>query len=94
LTASSPIGELILLLAVFGIGALQLDGKPLSEYGSHIANAAKLGPTIFPIIFAAVVGRLMKFCALWRAENGTNLGVRTLSLLKRSDTAKPNKTMC
>ena len=33
----------------------------------------------------------MKFCALWRAENGTNLGVRALSLLKRSDNSKANK---
>jgi hypothetical protein len=31
-------------------------------------NVADLGATIFPIIFAAVVGRLMKFLALWRAE--------------------------
>jgi hypothetical protein len=68
--------------AVFGVCALQLDGKPLSDYGSHIVNAAKLGPTIFPIIFAAVVGRLMKSLALWRAEKGTNLGVSNPSSQK------------
>jgi hypothetical protein len=43
---------LTVLLPVLGACALQLDGQTLSDYGSHIVNAAKLGSTIFPIMFA------------------------------------------
>ena len=51
-----------------------MDREPLSAFGSHIIEAAKLGPTVFPIVFAAIIGRLMKSVALWRAQHGTNLG--------------------
>lgn len=55
--------------------ALSVDGEPLSHRGTVVYQAAKLGPTIFPIVFAAVVGRLMRTLALWRAERGTTLGL-------------------
>ena len=70
-----------LLATVFTACALALDGKPISTFGSHIINAAKLGPSIFPIVFAAIVGRLMRSAALWRGERGTNLGVSLKSPL-------------
>ena len=35
----------------------------------------KLAPTVFPIVFAAVVGRLTRTYALWRAERGATVGV-------------------
>lgn len=38
----------------------------------------KYGATAFPLIFAAVVARLMKVIALWRSEKGARLGVRRL----------------
>ena len=76
----SLLSELILLLTVLAACALSLDGKPLSAYGSHIIDDSKLGPTIFPIIFAAIVGRLLRSAARWRAEYGTNLGVRSTIL--------------
>lgn len=55
--------------------AYRLDGKDLSEYGQHIKEAILLGPTLFPLAFAALGGRSLKKIALWRAERGTTLGV-------------------
>jgi hypothetical protein len=62
---------------VLAFYALAQDSKPQSTQGETILQAAKLGPTIFPIVFAAVVGRLMKTYALWRAERIERLGVST-----------------
>lgn len=59
----------------FCICALALDRKPPSSFGSNIIAGSKLGPTIFPIIFAAIVGRLMRAIAHWKAETGTRLGL-------------------
>jgi hypothetical protein len=56
--------------------ALAVDGRPLSPGGEIVIQAAKIGPTVFPIVFAAVVSRLMKWFALWKAERGSELGVR------------------
>jgi hypothetical protein len=64
--------------AVLASCALALDSQPLSPWGQRIVEATKLGPTVYPIIFAGLVGRLMKSMALWRAERGANLGVRVL----------------
>lgn len=74
------IGDLILtftpcVFLVLAFQALSVDHKPISRHGEVIEEAAKLGPTLFPIIFAAVVGRLMRCYALWRAEHGTSLGI-------------------
>ena len=64
-----------LIFIVLGACALSLDKKPTSKYGSRIREAANVGPSLFPIVFAAVVSRLMRAAALWRAECGTKLGV-------------------
>lgn len=65
---------------VFGACALSLDQKLLSGFGMNIRAGAQLGPTIFPVVFAAITARLMKGMALRRAEQGTNLGVSLLML--------------
>ncbi|RMZ89648.1 hypothetical protein DV736_g3123, partial [Chaetothyriales sp. CBS 134916] len=63
------------LFIILAFRALAVNGKPLSSSGQVVVQAAKFGPTAFPIIFAAVVGRLMRAYALWKAERGTRLGV-------------------
>ncbi|KAF7505292.1 hypothetical protein GJ744_001079 [Endocarpon pusillum] len=73
-------GDIILTLLpviflVFCICALALDRRPPSSFGDSIIAGTKLGPTIFPIIFAAIVGRLMRSIAHWKAEAGTQLGL-------------------
>jgi hypothetical protein len=46
--------------------------------GETIIRAARIAPTLFPILFAAVVGRFLKAYALWRAERGAKIGVCAL----------------
>lgn len=58
-----------------GVVAANLDGKPLSHWGDKVQRATLLGPTIFPIMFAALVGSTLKTLARFRAENGAPLGV-------------------
>ncbi len=55
--------------------AVRLDEMPLSTYGRHVQEVILLAPTIFPLAFAALVGRSLKRIALWKAERGTTLGV-------------------
>lgn len=40
-----------------------------------MANFSK-GPSIFPILFAGIVGRALKACASYQAGRGAKLGVR------------------
>ncbi|KAK2774983.1 hypothetical protein FQN52_000195 [Onygenales sp. PD_12] len=63
------------LFLVLGILAIRLDGKQISGYGEKIVQATKLGPSIFPIVFAAIVGNMLRRYALWRVENCAPLGL-------------------
>ncbi|KAL8908584.1 MAG: hypothetical protein Q9171_005381 [Xanthocarpia ochracea] len=55
--------------------ALSLDGKPLSALGQNVQAWTLLSPTIFPLVFAAIVGRTLNFFARLRLEQGSSLGV-------------------
>lgn len=55
--------------------ALYLDKKPISDAGEWLQRAMLLGPTVFPLAFAALGGRSMRNVALWNAERGTTIGV-------------------
>lgn len=72
-----------------GAIAASLDGKPLSHWGDKVQRATLLGPTIFPIMFAALVGSTLKALARFRAENGARLEV-CQSLPGSSFTSKAN----
>jgi hypothetical protein len=65
--------------------AYKLDGKDLSDRGHKIQEAILLGPTLFPLAFAAVGGRSLKKVALWRAQEGTTLGVSGTRSLDNSE---------
>jgi len=65
------------LFIALGIIAAYLNGRPSSLYGQRVEEAARLGPTIFPIVFAAIVARFNRHLAHWQAERGQYLGVRT-----------------
>lgn len=74
------IGDVILTIApcaflTLAFQALTVSGKAVTSHGEKVEQASKLGPTVFPIIFAAVMGRLMRTWALWRAERGAPLGL-------------------
>jgi hypothetical protein len=55
---------------------------------AHLLEAAKLGPTIFPILFSCVVGSFLRLVARTRAEKGSTTGVRnhlTYERMKETD---------
>ncbi|KAF3161642.1 hypothetical protein TWF751_011283 [Orbilia oligospora] len=64
--------------------AYSLDGKEVqqNEQGKIVLESIKWGPTIFPIIFAAIAGGFLQAIALKHAQKGTELG--TLEQLTRT----------
>lgn len=54
--------------------AARLDGKEVNDYGLRLRQTLLLSPTIFPVIFAALMGRCFKHVGLFLAERGTTLG--------------------
>ncbi|CAG9985161.1 unnamed protein product [Clonostachys byssicola] len=64
--------------------AISLDNKSASGTGSTIQQVIALSPTVFPIIFAAIVGRFFRSLGLYWAERGVKLG--TLERLIGSQT--------
>jgi len=67
--------SLRLVLAVF---ALALDFQPISDYGDTVVEATRLGPTVFPIIFAAISSRFFRNLARWKAEQRRGIGLAAL----------------
>ncbi|KAF2116109.1 hypothetical protein BDV96DRAFT_42997 [Lophiotrema nucula] len=67
--ASTPLMFIVLALI-----AARLDGKDVSSYGLHLHQTLLLSPTVFPIIFAALMGRCFKHLGLFFAERGITLG--------------------
>lgn len=70
-TADNGLGDL-LLLDPNGTDFYYLNPDPLN---TRLAEAAKLGPTILPILFAGIVGSTLRLVARWRAEKGSTLKV-------------------
>ncbi|EUC45065.1 hypothetical protein COCMIDRAFT_96576 [Bipolaris oryzae ATCC 44560] len=67
--ASTPIMFISLALI-----AARLDGTEISDYGSGLKEALLISPTIFPLLFAALMGRFFRHLGLWLAQRGTTLG--------------------
>ncbi|KAI1558763.1 hypothetical protein PtrSN002B_000131 [Pyrenophora tritici-repentis] len=83
------IGDLLLVLLpvyfiLLGVATASLHGKPTNgnAFGKKVESAMNLGPTIFPIVFAAICGRSMKIIARYLVERGTKIS--TLELLMAS----------
>ncbi|KIN07153.1 hypothetical protein OIDMADRAFT_47060 [Oidiodendron maius Zn] len=63
-----------LLFLCFAIMALCSRNRPTGDdFGAIMEEAMRLGLTIFPIIFAAIVGRALKRIGRYRAERGVRL---------------------
>lgn len=64
------------------------EGRPLRESGwrtvSTLYDLAKYGPTVFPIVFAAIATNLLTAVAAWKLERG--ISVLSLEYLLRSRT--------
>jgi hypothetical protein len=70
------VGELRLIRCdvALALTAARLDGKNVSEYGTKLSETLLLSPTIFPLIFAALMGRFFRHLGVYLAERGTTLG--------------------
>lgn len=62
-------------IEVITILCLSLNGKPISPYGQDIKAITLLSPTIFPIVYAAVLGKLLRRIALFKAERISSVGI-------------------
>jgi hypothetical protein len=63
---------------VFSLVVMSYNGEPISENPtatSVLTRAAKYGPTVFPLLFASVVGRATHALLLWRLEKGERIQV-------------------
>ncbi|RFU28900.1 hypothetical protein B7463_g7423, partial [Scytalidium lignicola] len=75
----SPLLDAVLILIALlffclGIAALCIKDRPTGDrFGTAIQEAMKLGPTIYPIIFAAITGRALKSVGRYRVERGIRL---------------------
>ncbi|KAJ8106810.1 hypothetical protein OPT61_g9296 [Boeremia exigua] len=72
------IGDILLILLPIGfivlaISAWRLDAKELSGTGKMVERAMNLGPTIFPLAFAAIGSRCLRSIAVRIAERGTSI---------------------
>ncbi|CAO2657462.1 Nn.00g035880.m01.CDS01 [Neocucurbitaria sp. VM-36] len=83
------IGDILLVILpvyflLLAIAVVRLDGQPVegNAFASKVTSAIQLGPTLFPIMFAAISGRSMKMIARYLAEKGAKLS--TLELLMAS----------
>ncbi|KAF5983149.1 hypothetical protein FBULB1_3938 [Fusarium bulbicola] len=61
-----------------------LHGKKQSSFGNTVLEVLSVASTLWPILFAAVLGPLLKTMALFRAERGSTLG--SLEFLLTSQT--------
>ncbi|KAH3982824.1 hypothetical protein HBI56_006440 [Parastagonospora nodorum] len=81
---------LLVLLPVYfillGVATAVLHKKPTqgNALGTKVEFAMSLGPTMFPIVFAAIIGRSMKMIARFLAEKGAKLGTLELMMASQS----------
>lgn len=71
---------------VIAILCLCLDKKPVSSYGQNVKAITLLSPTIFPIVYAAILGKALRRVGLFKAERSSTIGVGTGTTLPRIDT--------
>lgn len=53
----------------------RLDGKEESEWGRNVMRVILLVPSVYPVIFAALLSRDLRTFALDLAQRGTTLGM-------------------
>ncbi|KAF2994783.1 hypothetical protein E8E13_000190 [Curvularia kusanoi] len=66
------VASMFIALAII---ACRLDGSPVSHYGSQVQAATRLGPTVFPIVFAACASATIRGTARMLIQQGATVGV-------------------
>ncbi|KAF1347702.1 hypothetical protein BDV97DRAFT_370604 [Delphinella strobiligena] len=74
LVVEIAMSMLPILFIVIASLVAYLNGKKTSSMGSTVEGIIQYLPTIFPILFAAIMGKFFKTLALYRAERGILLG--------------------
>jgi hypothetical protein len=64
----------ILTEVVLALKVIRLDGRVSSEGNGKLQEMLLYTPTIFPLLFAALMGRFFRHLGIWLAERGTTLG--------------------
>lgn len=65
-----------LLFLALAAGALAVSGRGLGDNsGELIEQATRLGPTVFPIVFAALMSRALKAIGRFKSEKGIEMSV-------------------
>ncbi|CVL03946.1 uncharacterized protein FMAN_14915 [Fusarium mangiferae] len=66
-----------LCFIALAITAIRLDNQPHSDYGKKVLQLTVLSPSLYPILFAALVGRFYRVFGRWCLESrgGVNLPV-------------------
>ncbi|KAH0022154.1 hypothetical protein KCU78_g5863, partial [Aureobasidium melanogenum] len=60
---------------VYALAVKMHQNKPMdSPQVKVLLRLSHLGPTIYPILFAAVIGRALKSIAFWKLERGSRIG--------------------
>lgn len=60
---------------VIAIMCLCLDSQPISSFGENVKAVTLLSPTIFPIVYAAILGKALRRVGLFKAERSSTIGV-------------------
>jgi hypothetical protein len=63
------------IVQVIAALCLSLNGQPISSYGEKIKAITLVSPTIFPIIYAAILGKALRRIGLYYAERSVTIGV-------------------
>jgi hypothetical protein len=71
-------GSELTRIAVIASLCLALNAKPTSSYGENLKAITLLSPTIFPIVYAAILGKMLRRVGLFKAERSATIGVRLL----------------
>jgi hypothetical protein len=58
---------------------LSLNKKPVSLFGENLKAITLLSPTIFPIVYAAILGKMLRRIGLFKAERSATIGVGEMS---------------
>jgi hypothetical protein len=64
-----------MMTAVVAILCLLLNGQEVSVYGGKIKAITLLAPTIFPIVYAAILGKSLRRIGLFKAQRSSTIGV-------------------
>jgi hypothetical protein len=69
-------GSKLTRITVIASLCLALNAKPTSSYGESLKAITLLSPTIFPIVYAAILGKMLRRVGLFKAERSATIGVR------------------